>query len=297
MSNKKILVLGATGAQGGSVAHHLLKSGDYSVRYMTRNVNSDKAKALTNAGAEAVKGNLDNFESICEALKGCWGVFGVTNFWEHWDNEFVQGKNLVDAVAATGVENFVLSTLPHVNKITKGALIVPHFDMKGQIEAYAREAKLGTTFVHVAFYYENYLSFFPPQEQQDGSFSFGFPQGDTRLAAVAVEDMGGVVKAIFDAPEKFRDRVVGIVGEDSAPAKQAEIMSEVLGKTVVYNYIPRDVFAKFEFPGADDLANMFEYNRLHISDRQADLEESRTLFPAIRSFQTWMKENKEKIKK
>jgi uncharacterized protein YbjT (DUF2867 family) len=295
MTDKKILVVGATGAQGGSVARHLLSKGKYSVRCITRNPNSEKAKALSNAGAEVVQCNLDDADNLYAVTKDCWGVFGVTNFWEHFEKEFQQGKNLVDAVSHSQVKHFVLSTLPHANKITKGALVVPHFDMKGQIETYAREAHLGTTFVHVAFYYENYLSYFHPQKQEDGSFSFGFPQGDTRLAAVSVEDMGGVVTSIFDNPSHFQDRVVGIVGDDIPPAQYAVIMSQIFGKKVVYNYIPKEIFASFDFPGADDLANMFEFNRLHIPVRQSDKEESKSLYLDIRTFASWLEENKEKF--
>ena len=58
---------------------------------------------------------------------------------------------------------------------------------------------------------------------------------------------------------------------------------------------PRDVFASFDFPGADDLANMFEYNRLHIPNRQEDLEESRSLYPKLQSFESWLTANKDKF--
>ena len=44
MTNKKIiLVTGATGAQGGSVAKSLLQKGDFAVRIFTRHPESAKA--------------------------------------------------------------------------------------------------------------------------------------------------------------------------------------------------------------------------------------------------------------
>ncbi len=72
-------------------------------------------------------------------------------------------------------------------------------------------------------------------------------------------------------------------------------MSAVLGQREPYNYIPREVFAGFDFPGADDLANMFDFNRRFIPNRQADLEQSRSMFPGIRTFRTWLEANKEKF--
>ena len=178
MSNKEtILVTGATGAQGGSVARHLLGRGGYTVRCLTRNPDSEKAGALQQAGAEIVRGDLDDPASLRSALDGCQAVFGVTNFWEHFNKEYEQGRNLMDVVAATNsVEHFVFSTLPNAKKISGGELDVPHADIKARLEEEARERGLPATFVHVAFYYENFLSYFPPQKQEDGTFALGFPQ-------------------------------------------------------------------------------------------------------------------------
>jgi uncharacterized protein YbjT (DUF2867 family) len=296
MADKKtILVTGATGAQGGSVARFLLADGSFAVRCMTRNTNSDSARELRQNGAEVVQGDFDDPSSLRAALKGCYGVFGVTNFWEHFDKEFEHGKNLIDAVADSDVEHFIYSSLPHVEKLTNSELVVPHFDIKGRLEEYARERGLPSTFTHVAFYYENFLTFFPPQKQEDGTASFGFPQGDTPLAAASVEDVGGVVLPIFKNPDKFVGRTVGIVGDDLPPAKYAETMTRHLGRPVVYNYIPREIFAKFDFPGADDLANMFEYNRLHIPNRRKDVEESKALHPGMQTFDAWLSKNSHKF--
>lgn len=295
IDQKTILVTGATGAQGGSVARHLLKDNQFAVRCLTRNVNSDGATDFKQLGVEVVQGDLDEINSLQAAMEGCYGVFGVTNFWEHFEKEYQQGKNLVDAVAASDVQHFVFSTLPSAKKISNGALEVPHFDIKGQLEDYARDRNLNATFIHIAFYYENFLSFFPPQKQADGTYSFGFPQGDTPLAAVSVEDLGGVVAGVFNNPDEYKGKVVGVVGEDVPPSRYAEIMTRVLEQTIVYQYIPQEVFASFGFPGADDLANMFEFNRLYIPNRQEDLLESRKLYPQVQTFESWVNKNKDKF--
>src|SRR6478735_7343876 len=98
MKKKLILVTGATGAQGGSVARALLADEHFSVRILTRNGSSPKALELKAAGAEVAQGDLDDTASLIRAMRGCYGVFGVTNFWEHFDREYQQGKNLIDAV-------------------------------------------------------------------------------------------------------------------------------------------------------------------------------------------------------
>jgi uncharacterized protein YbjT (DUF2867 family) len=241
---------------------------------------------LSDAGAEVVKGDMDDTGSLHDALKGCYGVFGVTSFWEHFDKELQQGTNLLEAVAAAGIHHFIFSSLPGAKKISNGALVVPHFDIKAQLEDDARSRGLKATFVHVAFYYENFLSFFPPTPDESGTLAFGLPQGDTKLAGVCVDDLGGVVSPIFNDPDNYIGKTVGVVGDDLPPQEYANIMTKVLGKTVKYNYIPKDVFASFGFPGADDLATMFEFNRTLIPNRQADLDESHSVYPQIQNFET-----------
>lgn len=289
-----ILVTGATGGQGGSVARFLLAAG-FPVRALTRSPDSDKAKALADAGAQVVAGDLADRASLDRALSGCDGVFGVTSFWEHFTAEEGHGTNLIEAVADAGVDFFVFSTLPNAYELSGHELPVPHFDIKAKLEQKARETDVPTAFVHVAFYYENFLGFFPPQRQDDGSYAFGFPQGDTPLAAVAVEDLGGVVVPMFENAEAYAGKVVGVVGDDLPPAEYAGSMSAVLGQRVAYNYIPREVFAEFDFPGADDLANMFDFYRRFVHNSQAQLEQSRSMFPGIRTFRTWLEANKEKF--
>src|SRR4051794_3929282 len=96
MNRNKILVLGATGAQGGSVARALLSRGRFDVRVLTRKPDSPAAQQLRALGAEIVQGDLDDRASLQRALEGVYGVFGVTNFWEHFAKEREQGFNLVN---------------------------------------------------------------------------------------------------------------------------------------------------------------------------------------------------------
>jgi hypothetical protein len=72
-------------------------------------------------------------------------------------------------------------------------------------------------------------------------------------------------------------------------------MTRVLEKPVSYNFIPRDVFASFDFPGAEDLANMFDYYRRFVPNRQTDLEQCRALYPGLQTFESWFTANKAKF--
>lgn len=65
------------------MAKFLLQHPDeYKVRAVTRNPDSDAAKALQAKGAEVVQADLTVPSSLPQALQGCWGIFGVTNFYD-----------------------------------------------------------------------------------------------------------------------------------------------------------------------------------------------------------------------
>lgn len=283
-----ILVVGATGAQGGGVARHLLEQGRFAVRALTRKPAGDAARALAEAGAEVVEGDLADPSSLRHALEGCYGAFGVTNFWEHYEEEYRHGRNLIDAVARSGIEHFVFSTLPSIVEATGGALRSPHFDLKAKLEQEARALDLPATFIHVAFYFENFLHFLPPRLEADGRFVFGFPQGDTRLAGVAAEDVGGLVAEIFARPARFLGRTLYAVGDDLTPDEYAAAMTRAVGATVAYRHVPREVFAELGFSGAADLADMFEFYRTRVPNRHADLMNSRAIYPKMQSFEAWL---------
>lgn len=290
-----ILVTGATGGQGGSTVNALLSQNKFAVRALTRDPDSPKAKALREAGVEVVRGDMEDIESLKIAMKGVYGVFGVTSFWEHWDKEFRQGKNLVEAVSQSGIGHFVFSALDNYSQLSQGRIAVPHYDMKAALKAYSKKLGLKASFIHLSFYYENFLTWFLPQRREDGNFYFGFPQGEVKLASVSVEDTGPVVAKIFDHPTEYIGRSVYLVGADSNGEEYAATLSSVLGMNIYYNHVPREEFAKYGFDGADELAAMFEVQRLFVPERQLGLIESYGLNPAMQSFEQWVGKNKEKF--
>ena len=290
-----ILVVGATGMQGGGVARHLLKRGIFEVRCMTRHADSEAARLLRQQGANLVQADLDDPVSLKPAIHGCTGVFGLTNFWEAHFREYDQGVNLIAAAAEAGVGHLVLSTLPSSKKISRGAIDLPHFETKARMEEYAQLRNVPFTFVHVAFYYENFLNYFPPRPQLDGTYTFGFPLGDACLGAVAAEDIGGVVASIFENRAEFLGKSVEIISDEMPAREYAEIMSHSLGQKITYCHISREMYAAMGFPGARELADMFEFLRVYTPSRRADIARCQRLFSATQRFETWIEGNAERF--
>lgn len=151
-----VAVLGATGAQGSSVVQYLVNDPEHAfhVRALTRNLESSKAKNLVALGVEVVKADLNDAESLKQAFKGVYGVFGVTNFWEllSQEKETQQGKTLVDAAVSAGVKHFIWSTLDHTSDPE-----VPHWNSKADVDDYLKQSNLPRTSLYTSYYYENYI--------------------------------------------------------------------------------------------------------------------------------------------
>jgi hypothetical protein len=81
--SKLLVVIGATGNQGGSVVSHFLSyaPSKYRIRGLTRDTSSTKAKALASKGVELVAADLDDVPSLVKAFKDADVIFGVTDFW------------------------------------------------------------------------------------------------------------------------------------------------------------------------------------------------------------------------
>ena len=74
-------------------------------------------------------------------------------------------------------------------------------------------------------------------------------------------------------------------------------MSRALGQTVRFNPVPPEVFRMFGFPGAEDLANMFQFYRDFAEELNTtrSVEMSRALNPELQSFDQWLAANASRI--
>jgi uncharacterized protein YbjT (DUF2867 family) len=312
IAKKIITVVGATGAQGGGLARAILndKNGSFTVRAITRNVNSDKAKALADAGAEVVAADLDDVKSLKKAFEGVHGAFCVTNFWEHFkpEKEISQARNMAQAAKDAGVKHVIWSTLEDTREsiplsddrmpTLMGKYKVPHFDGKGEANAIFTELGVPTTFLLTSFYWENFIHFgMGPKKGADGKLSITLPLAGRKLAGISSEDIGKTAYAIFEDGEEMIGKTVGIAGGHLTGEQMAKSLSKALGQTVTYNAVSPAVYRTFGFPGADDLGNMFQFNSEFEQDccDARNISETKSLNPELQTFDRWLGENKSKI--
>jgi uncharacterized protein YbjT (DUF2867 family) len=313
MADKKVIaVLGATGAQGGGLAHAILadKSGEFTVRALTRNVDSDKAKALANLGAEVVAVDVDNYDSIKKAFEGAYGVYAVTFFWEHFspEKETAQAASIAKAAKEANVKHVIWSTLEDTRKwvplednrmpTLMDKYKVPHFDCKGESDKYFLEQGVPVTFLLTSFYWDNFIYFgMGPKKGENGKLALTLPMGDKKLPGISAEDIGKTAYNIFKKGNEFIGKTVAISGGNLSGQEMADSFTKALGQEVVYNAVPFDVYRSFGFPGAEDLGNMFQFKH-DFEDYFCgvrDIESAKKLNPAMQSLDNWLEKNKSKI--
>jgi len=312
IAKKIIAVVGATGAQGGGLTRAILndKNGSFAVRAITRNVSSDKAKALADAGAEVVAADLDDVKSLKKAFEGAHGAFCVTNFWEHFkpEKEISQARNMAQAAKDAGVKHVIWSTLEDTREsiplsddrmpTLMGRYKVPHFDGKGEANAIFKELGVPTTYLLTSFYWDNFIHFgMGPKKGADGKLAITFPLGGRKLAGIAAEDIGKTAYAIFEDGEEMIGKTVGIAGGHLTGEQMAKSLSKALGQPVTYNAVSPAAYRAFGFPGADDLGNMFQFNSEFEQDccDARNISETKTLNPELQTFDRWLGENKSRI--
>ena len=146
---KLIVVIGATGGQGGGVVSRFSKDPAWKVRGVTRNLSSDKAKVLVAKGIEMVQADTNDEESLVRAFQGATAIFAFTDYYDHFFEhgaaasikmEAAQGINLAKAAAKIStLERYIWSTLPLTSALSQGKAIVPHFEGKGSVDVYIKE--------------------------------------------------------------------------------------------------------------------------------------------------------------
>jgi uncharacterized protein YbjT (DUF2867 family) len=313
VADKKIIaVMGATGSQGGGLVRAIQSDpgGGFTARAITRDVNSDKAKALKDLGAEVVAADIDDEASLKKAFSGAYGAYCVTFFWAHFspEKEQQEARNMANAAKAAGLQHVIWSTLEDTRKwvplsdnrmpTLQGKYKVPHFDAKGEINHVFTDAGVPTTFLLTSFYWDNmYMFGMGPAKQSDGNYTVTFPLGTKRMSGMAAEDIGGAAYGIFKRGKEFIGKTVGIAGEHLTGAEMAEKLSRGLGIKCTYNAVTPEAYRGFGFPGAEDLGNMFQFyadfEDYFVGARNLDF--SRSLNPKLQNFDQWLAKNKSKL--
>ena len=305
-----IAVIGATGAQGGGLARAILDdpARRYALRAVTRKPDSAPARSLAARHAQIVAADLDDESTLVRAFEGVHGLFAVTDFWEHFspEREIAQAGNIARAAKRAGVAHVIWSTLDDTRGFVPlhdtrmptlmGRYKVPHFDAKG--EADALFAGLPATYLRTVFFWDNLIHFgMGPRRDADGKLVFVLPMGARKMPGIAANDIGSCAFALFARGQEAIGARVGIAGEHLSGAEMAAELARALGEPVSHYPMPFADYAKLGFPGAEDLANMFQFYHDFETEFRASrpVEATRELYPGLQSFRQWLERNVQKL--
>jgi uncharacterized protein YbjT (DUF2867 family) len=179
--------------------------------------------------------------------------------------------------------------------LLQGHYNVPHTDAKGAANRAFTASGAPTTLLYTSFYWDNLIHFgMQPQRGADGRLVFVLPMGEAKLPGIAAADIGACAFGIFAQGRELAGRSIGIAGEHLSGAQMAEQLTLALGEPVRYVAMPPEQYARLGFPGADDLANMFQFKRDFERRFCAarDVAGTRELHPGLLTFAAWLARNK-----
>jgi uncharacterized protein YbjT (DUF2867 family) len=238
------------------------------------------------------------------------GAYCVTFFWDHFspEKEIAQATAIAAAAQRARVPHVVWSTLEDTRKwvplddarmpTLMGKYKVPHFDSKGEANQAFLVRGVPTTLLHTSFYWDNFISFGSgPKPGAHGTLVLSLPMGERKLPGIAAADIGGCAYGIFKQGVTWIGESPGIAGEHLTGAQMAAAMTRALGRKVVYQAVPFEVYRGLDFPGAADLANMFQFKH-DFEDYycgKRPVAASRALHPGLQTLDQWLAANKDRI--
>jgi uncharacterized protein YbjT (DUF2867 family) len=286
MSDKVILVTGATGKQGQAVVQHALARG-FKVRALTRSPEKPSALALKAQGVEIAQGDMENVASLRFAMTGVYGVFCTQNYWEKGvglEGEIRQGRNVAQAAAEAQVTHFVHSSVAGCDR----APWLKHFAGKWEIEKIVDSLSLPRTFLRSVFFMENFL------DPQTGPLVMPVLAGALKptqpLHMIAANDIGWFAAEAFANPQTYLGRAPEIAGDCLTVAQMKQVYRKVIGSAALGFKAPLWLFRLIN----GEVAKQFVWNNQH--GWHFDVEPLRRIHPQLIDFETFLRRNRTKIK-
>ncbi len=271
MANSKlVLVTGVTGQQGGAVARALLGKG-HRVRGMTRDVESDKARAVAALGVDLVVGDFRDSDSLAAAVARVDTVFAMgTPFEAGEDAEVAQGVAIVDAAVGAGIDHFVYTSVASADKSTG----IPHFDSKWEVEKHLASTEMDWSVIAPVYFMENLFFGENLGALQNGTYPLPLP-ADLSLQQVAVADIGAFGALVVDRKDDFVGRRVDIASDELTSAGTAVLLGQLLERPVEHFEVPMEQIRAI----SEDFAIMYEW--FIETGYSVDIEGLRAAYPEV----------------
>jgi uncharacterized protein YbjT (DUF2867 family) len=279
----KILVTGATGQQGGTLARLLLQK-KHKVYALTRNTQSPAAQDLRNKGAKLVKGDLDDSDSLKQVVNGIDSIFLMgTPFEDGTEAETRRGKLMADIAKENSIEHLVYSSVANADKNTG----IPHFESKYKTELHIKNLGIPFTIIGPTFFMENLLGL----GLQQGQLALPLSPSSI-LQQSALENIAEFSALVLEHRKPFLGKRIDIASDEVTGERATKILSNELGYRIKYVQIPLEQVRKAN----EDMARMYEwYERVGTGINISSLHQE---YPEVNwhTFEDWAKsQNRDEI--
>jgi uncharacterized protein YbjT (DUF2867 family) len=296
MTLRRLLVIGATGKQGGAVIDALIaSSAPFEILALTRNTSSPSAQKLASkSNVTLVQGNSETAAPIFEAHTPIYGVFLVTSF-KPGNNEMeeAQAYPVIDAAVKAGVEHLIFTSVDRGGDASEQTPTdIGHFASKHRIEKYLKEKTAGTktqwTILRPVAFMDNLVpgfvgKIFPAM--------WGASLGNEKtLQLISVHDIGVFAARAFQNPQEYKGRAISLAGDELTLPQAKEVFKKAVGY---------DMPATFQFLGSavlymvKEMGTMFKW--FHDVGYGIDIQALRKEEPKLQDFETWLKESSDFI--
>ncbi len=271
---KGVLVLGATGKQGGAAARKLRAKG-WQVRALTRDINKREAQELRRQGINVVKGDFSDKDSLEKAVAGVYGVFAVTTGRDP-TVEAQQGILMADVAKNAGVKHYVFTS-------ANGAGV--HSNMqpgKAKVQEHLKTIGMPYTILAPVFFMENFNSQRPAIMY--GMLMQGYAS-DKKFQYVAVEDIGEFAALALEQPEQFTGKLIDLASDKFTLTHAAQTIGKVIGRPVKYIQEPIEQIRNRD-AGSAQLIEWFNQVPYDI-----DIAGLRKIHPGMLTLEQWLVKN------
>lgn len=271
-----IVVVGATGQQGGSVVDALLERGAR-VRALVRDPDAPRAQRLAERGVELSPGELDDPASLDRLFAGVDGAFAMTTPRGGIEHETASGISAADAAARAAVPHYVFSSVGGAERHTG----IPHFESKRRVEEHLDALGLHRTILRPVFFMDNLAARSVSVEDGTVVVRMALPP-HVPLEMVAVRDIGRVAAPILLGGTSVEGGSLEIAGDRLTGDDIAEAIGLHAGLPARYEALPLEAVASF-----GDMAQMFRWFA-ETPAYHADFATTRELDPELLDLSAWL---------
>jgi uncharacterized protein YbjT (DUF2867 family) len=280
-TQKRILVTGATGQQGGAVVRALLERG-HAVRAFVRKPDAPAARALADKGVELSQGDLDDAASITRASQGVDAAFIMaTPFGTSEEAETRQAITAIEAARKGGASHIVYSSVSDAHRRTG----IPHFESKRRVEEHLEASTHPYTIVGPVYFMENIAAPWSVGALREGKLAAALP-ADRKLQIIDVRSIARFSALVLEGGAPFFGKRIDIASDERTGTEMAADLSTALGRPITYVALPVEPLKAQN----EDMGIMFEwFDRVGYS---ADIAALRRDYPEVgwRSLAEWAPE-------